>query len=44
MVYIMYIKRKEEGKKIEEEERKRSPMDLIRRPRIGAANDVNKYC
>jgi hypothetical protein len=41
----MYIKRKEEGKKTEEEEeRKRSPMDLIRRPRIGAANDVNKYC
>jgi len=26
------------------QERKRSPMDLISRPRIGAANDVNKYC
>jgi hypothetical protein len=26
------------------EERKRPPMDLISRPRIGVANDVNKYC
>jgi hypothetical protein len=35
-LYYVYKKKRQE--------RKQPPMDLISRPRIGAANDVNKYC